>query len=460
MMSSCNKCLEKDIQIYDLQQKIIRLQKIVDSQKKQQKEGAFGSSTPSSKIPVKENTKNKKPNKNGGGKKGHKGHGRKKVSEGTADVIEYLNYEEEFCPYCNSELEKKGYKDRTIIDSENKKPQKKLYKCERKRCKKCKKLFQKKPPVLDKGLYGNNLVAEACVMHYFHGIPLGRIEAIFGKNISSGSLFQVFHRIGRILKPSIDNIIDDYRKSHIKHADETGWRTDGNSGYAWIFCSDSSTIFEFKNTRGSAVAKSILGEAALDGFLVVDRYNGYNKIKCKIQYCYAHLLRTIKDLGKEFNDDEVQNFVSNMAYYLSEAMHLRNLKIIDKKYYKKAKEIRDEIIKLVEYPYKHFGIQNIQQIFTEAKDRLYHWVEDRQVPPDNNTAERELRPTVIARKVSFGSQSEKGAKTRSIIMSYLHTASKRIRGRPLEEWFKEVLDKLTENPNIDCYELLKSEKID
>ena len=90
---------------------------------------------------------------------------------------------------------------------------------------------------------------------------------------------------------------------------------------------------------------------------------------------------------------------------------------------------------------------------------MYHWVEDREVPPENNTAERELRPTVIARKVSFGSQSEKGAKTRSIIMSYLHTASKRIRGRPLEEWFKKVLDKIAEKSNINCYELLNPDSL-
>ena len=456
-MSSCRDCFEKDIQIYDLTQKIERLQKIIQSLKIKQKSGAFGSSTPSSKIPIKENTKNSKSNKNGGGEKGHKGHGRKKISEETADIVEYLHYDEDLCPICNSELEKKGYQDRTVIDSENKKPQKRLYKCEKKRCKKCKKIFQKKPKVLDKGLYGNNLVAEACIMHYFHGIPIGRIEAIFGKNISSGSLFQVFHRIAKILKPSIDYLIIDYRNSHIKHADETGWRTDGNSGYAWIFCSDSTTIFQFKNTRSSRVAKSILGEETLDVFLVVDRYGGYNKIRCKIQYCYAHLLRLIKDLGKEFDNTEIQSFVSNMTYYLSEAMHLRNLKTTDDDYYKKAKEIKKEIIKLIEYPYKHFGIQNIQGIFSKSKDRLYHWVYDRKVPPDNNTAERELRPTVIARKVSFGSQSENGAKTRSIIMSYLRTASKRIRGRPLEEWFKEVLDKIAENPNIDCYELLKSE---
>ena len=138
-------------------------------------------------------------------------------------------------------------------------------------------------------------------------------------------------------------------------------------------------------------------------------------------------------------------------------MHLRNLKISDKQYYKKAKDIKNEILKIINYPYKHFGIQNIQKVFNDVEKRLYHWVLDRKVPPDNNRAERELRPTVIARKVSFGSQSIKGANTRSIIMSYLHTASKRIRGKALEEWFKEVLDKIAENPNIDCYDLLNTE---
>jgi transposase len=456
-MGYCSGCLEKQLIIDKLTQEVEQLRSKVNTSKWKEKQGYFGSSTPSSKKPFKENSLDENKKKNGGGKKGHKGHGRKKVSEETADIVEYLNYDEELCPDCNCQLEKKGYQERTVIDSENKKPQKRLYKCERKRCKNCKKTFQRKPKVLDKGLYGNNLVAEACVMHYFHGIPIGRIEAIFGKNISSGSLFQVFHRISKILKTSIDCLINDYRTSHIKHADETGWRTDGASGYAWIFCSDNTTIFQFKNTRGSSVAKLILGEAMLDGFLVVDRYNGYNKIKCKIQYCYAHLLRTIRDLGKEFDSEEVQDFVSNMTYYLSESMHLRNLKISDKQYYKKAKDIKNEILKLINYPYKHFGIQNIQKVFNDAEKRLYHWVLDRKVPPDNNRAERELRPTVIARKVSFGSQSIKGANTRSIIMSYLHTASKRIRSKALEEWFKEVLDKIAENPNIDCYDLLNTE---
>ncbi len=73
-------------------------------------------------------------------------------------------------------------------------------------------------------------------------------------------------------------------------------------------------------------------------------------------------------------------------------------------------------------------------------DQLYHWVYDRNILADNNRCERELRPTVIARKVSFGSQSEEGAKTREILMSVFHTLNKR-QPHP-EERLKWVLDQL------------------
>ena len=169
----------------------------------------------------------------------------------------------------------------------------------------------------------------------------------------------------------------------------------------------------------------------------------------------------MKDLGKEFNEnEEVQTFVSQLSYYLSEAMHLRSLNISDDEYYKKAKKIKINILEIVDSPANNFGIKNIQDTFIKAFDRLYHWVDDRRVPADNNKAERELRPTVVARKVSFGSQSEQGAATRSVIMSYLHTAAKRIKNLPLEKWFSEVLNKIAKDPNINCYDLLIQEDLE
>ncbi len=79
---------------------------------------------------------------------------------------------------------------------------------------------------------------------------------------------------------------------------------------------------------------------------------------------------------------------------------------------------------------------------------------DRRVPADNNHAERDLRPTVIARKVSFGSSSDAGAETRSVLMSMLHTLNKGRGKEPLEPVFKAILDKIAENPAADVATLV------
>jgi transposase len=76
------------------------------------------------------------------------------------------------------------------------------------------------------------------------------------------------------------------------------------------------------------------------------------------------------------------------------------------------------------------------------------------VPAENNRAERELRPTVIARKVSFGSQSDRGCKTRSAIMSVLLTAKKRFPEKPPEVWLKEILDRIATHPKAGAEPLL------
>jgi len=102
----------------------------------------------------------------------------------------------------------------------------------------------------------------------------------------------------------------------------------------------------------------------------------------------------------------------------------------------------------------HPGIQHIQNIFREHRDRMFHWVEDRRVPAENNLAERQLRPTVIARKVSFGSQSDNGAKTREILMSILHTL--KARGCDAKTRLKATLDAYAEGSDVEPLKTLFS----
>ena len=61
---------------------------------------------------------------------------------------------------------------------------------------------------------------------------------------------------------------------------------------------------------------------------------------------------------------------------------------------------------------------------------------------------------VIARKVNFGSSSDAGAETRSILMSVLHTLNKRRGAQSLESAFKEILDEIAKNSDVDLIPLV------
>ncbi|TPW13939.1 MAG: Transposase IS66 family [Halothiobacillaceae bacterium] len=307
------------------------------------------------------------------------------------------------------------------------------------------------PAVLPKALFGNQLTARVLGMHYLHGIPLGRISDQLTLEI--GSLIHMLHRMARLFKAVPLRLIEQYRHAPVRHADETSWRTDGQNGYAWLYCTETMSLFLFRSTRSATVPKEVLGEKPLGGVLVVDRYNGYNRAPLKLQYCYAHLLRETEDLEKEFPDDkEIAAFTATLIPLLSSAMHLRSQDLSDSHYYEQAAKLQQQIVSACQKPAQHLGIRRLQDIFCNHSERLYHWVFDRRVPADNNRCERELRPTVIARKVSFGSQSQEGAKTREILMSVLHTLKKR-HPQP-EQHLKSVLDQLATNPKRDPFPLL------
>jgi hypothetical protein len=291
-------------------------------------------------------------------------------------------------------------------------------------------------------------------MHYLHGIPLGRVCEQLG--VGDGSLVEIFHRMARLFSGVVPKLIEEYRQGLVKHADETGWRTNGKNGYAWLFATLKISIFLFKKTRSSSVPRAIFGTQRLPGILVVDRYNGYNKMPCDIQYCYSHLLRDVEDLEKEFPDQgEIKAFVSTVAPLLALAMGLRGQPISDAQFLPKASEVKAQIKAAMEAPAQHMSIRRIQDIFTEHEGRLYHWANNRTVPADNNLAERDLRPTVIARKVSFGSQSDAGAHTRSVLMTVAHTLRKR--GEDAAAHLKYVLDELAKNMSKNPFSLLFSQ---
>lgn len=452
-LALCQGCLDKQREIDALRDDNQRLRAQLRHQARKATEGLFGSSTPSSKLPVKANTLPERQARKGGARCGHVGHGRPTIPEATADRVETVPWPTPVCPDCGGPLETWGVARRTVIEAPPIPPEARCYRVPIKYCHRCRRTVRAPVPgVLPKSLYGNQLLTNVATEHYVHGIPLGRQEEQLG--IGVGSLLYALDRLARLFAPVTDRLLQEYRLAPVKHADETGWRTDGQNGYAWDFCTATLSLFRFRQTRSAAVPQEVFGPKRLRGVLVVDRYNAYNKAPCAMQYCYSHLLREVQDLAKAFpEDDEVRAFTQTFAPLLAKAIRLRTSPSSGAVFTRRARRLKARIRQVAHAPARHPGIQRLQDIWREHPTRLYHWARDRTVPADNNLAERDLRPLVIARKVSFGSQSAAGAKTRETLMTVLWTLRKRF-PEDYDERFKRALDRLAADPRCPVYDAL------
>jgi transposase len=295
ILNLCQGCLEKQRIIDRLKQEVQSLREKVHRLEREAEAGPFGSSTPSAKIPVKANTAEKQRSKPGGAKPGHTGHGRQAVQDRDAGRIETIAVGPA-CPYCGAALGHKEYRDRPVIDSQPLRAEPILYQLERARCPGCGKTVQARAPeVLPKGLYGNQLVVQLVFLHFRQGIPMGRLCDQLG--VGLGAVFEILHRMATLFQGVMGKLIGEYRQAPVRHADESGWRTDGRSGYAWLFASATVSLFLFRATRSAQVPKEVLCTPALGGVLVVDRYSACNRAPCALQYCYAHLMRDVEDLA-------------------------------------------------------------------------------------------------------------------------------------------------------------------
>jgi len=121
----------------------------------------------------------------------------------------------------------------------------------------------------------------------------------------------------------------------------------------------------------------------------------------------------------------IKSYTSQMNLHLSDAMQLRKRGFTEVEYQTGAATIKAKILELSDRQASHPAVRKWQDFFVEKSARLYQWCQNASIPAENNYAEREIRKVVIARKMSYGSQSTEGAKTRETWTSILQTLKKR-----------------------------------
>jgi len=301
-------------------------------------------------------------------------------------------------------------------------------------CQRCKKVVypEKEAEILPRSHIGPNARAIFGYLRYI-GIPFRKVvkisKDVFGLEITHPALLHFETKIAQSGEPLYQKIKEIVRHSPFIHADETGWRVDGKNFWLWDFINKQVALFRIEESRGSEVVKDTLGEK-YEGVLNSDFYSAYNdNVKAKgKQKCLAHLLREAKKIEERGSGQNGQEepFCQKLREALKGAMETwkgfhKGEKTTEE--LNVAKEVtREKLVEVLLFPTENKDIQRLKKRIIKHQNELLTFLDQPEIEPTNNRAERGLRASVILRKITFGSRSPGGARSHQVIMSILQTA--------------------------------------
>lgn len=274
-------------------------------------------------------------------------------------------------------------------------------------------------------------------LRYEIGISYRKVKRIFddlfGLSCVPASLVGFDRKAAKRGEPIYEDVREKVRASEVVHADETSWRNDGTGYFVWFAGNNDLAFFHIDRHRSSEAAKTVFGQD-FNGVLVRDRYAAYNGIGKDFQACLAHIITNAKDIRREHallpireQDRAVTVFCNRIADLCSRAcdvaQKLKSGKILWKKAASIEKQFVFELRTLCKQPLRFKPADTLRTFLIGREQKhLFTFLRIPGVPPTNNHAEQSLRHMVIFRKVCFGTRSDSGIKTHSIIPTLVQTA--------------------------------------
>ena len=298
---------------------------------------------------------------------------------------------------------------------------------------------------LGKQRLGVNLVSLIAALREEARLPFRTIQwyldTVHGLHLSLGALVDATGKVADRARTELAGIVERIRGSPVVHADETGWREDGQNGYVWTFSTPTQRYF-LRRGRGKGVVDEVLGDG-FAGVLVSDFYAAYHHYDSPKQRCWAHLLRDIHDLKALYpKDTRLARWAGAVHRLYRQAVAFTHPS--DKQRRSAQLALERRLLALC-HPFLDDSVA-VQARLCRRMERhikeLFVFVSHPEAPPDNNAAERSLRPLVISRKISGGTRSGRGTGAKMALASIFGT------------WRAQGL-----NPLTSCRQLLASPQL-
>jgi hypothetical protein len=205
--------------------------------------------------------------------------------------------------------------------------------------------------------------------------------------------------------------------------DETSWWVGGPGYWLWTFTNANTTVYVVDASRGRQVVHQVPG-TDYPGVLVSDCLNIYDGATPQQHKCYSHHLKAIKE-ALEAHPRQGEGYLQEVRALLRTAMLFKALEAdpTTPRYQLCLSRLEQRATELLDSPRAQPQEEQVRNRLFKQRDHLFTFLRHREVQATNNHAERQLHPAVIARKISCGNKTEKGASTWQILTSLAATAA-------------------------------------
>lgn len=243
-----------------------------------------------------------------------------------------------------------------------------------------------------------------------------------GLSLSPGGLTQALDRMADRLAEGFAQLQRELRESPAVHADETGWWLGGESAWLWDFTNPNTTLYTIDN-RSQQVIRRVLGDDYA-GVLISDCLSSYDPHPGRKSKCCAHHLKAISEALERTGGN---SYLREMRLLWDCALwlHRERPKREPLDYARRCAGLEQWMDRLLIEVGDDPDEQRIANRFRKQRPHLFTFLYDPHVAPTNNLAERQLRPAVIARKLSAGNKTERGKTTFEILASLAATCRQR-----------------------------------
>jgi transposase len=251
------------------------------------------------------------------------------------------------------------------------------------------------------------------------------LEDMFGVQMGLGTIATLEHATVQAVAEPVAEARAYVQQQPAAYLDETGWREGQQRAWLWTAVTEWVTVFVVRVSRGGKVAQELLGERFW-GWLVTDRWSAYTWYPpWRRQVCWAHLLRDIEAMiERGGRSREIGEALQGQARQMCQWWHrVREGTLAHRTFASYMWPVRQAVERLLEAG-QTCGVPKTEGTCRELlklRQALWTFVRHEGVEPTNNAAERAIRPGVLWRKGSFGTQSAEGSRFVEAMMTVVAT---------------------------------------